>query len=46
AGIVSTGPGLVDTAIGSSGAVAALALGAALATWRSVWSPRRPQLIR
>ena len=45
AGIVSTGPGLVDTAIGSSGAVAALALGAALATWRSVWSPRRPHLI-
>ena len=36
AGILSPGEGLLNTAIGYSAVVAALALGAALATWRSV----------
>jgi Na+-driven multidrug efflux pump len=35
AGIVSTSAGLVDTAIGYSTLVAALALSAALATWKT-----------
>lgn len=42
AGVVSTGPGLVATAVGYSAIVAALALAAAPATWR-IMTPDRPR---